>query len=133
MCKICQPILGNETLCKSEKECPLVQAAYCAQCACTGHFQKDCTYQPKSIKSEIPCIRPEARKEILYLRDDPKSVLAFLTKHKIQTIRMKEGLTEEERRKVEEKQKRILKKYFEDNSVEFEFIPTAWTKKKLNK
>ena len=133
MCKICQPILGNETLCKSEKECPLVQAAYCAQCACTGHFQKDCKYQPKPIKSEIPCIRPESRKQILYLRDDPKSVLAFLTKHKIQTIRMKDGLNEEERRKVEEKQKRILKRYLEDNSVDFEFIPTAWTKKKISK
>ena len=133
MCKICKPILGNETLCKSEKECPLLQAAYCAQCACTGHFQKDCHYRPRKIVSEIPCISPEPRKEILYLRDDPKTVLAFLTKHKIQTIRMKDGLTEGERRKIEEKHKKILKRYLEEHSVESIFISTAWTKKKMSK
>ena len=127
MCKICQPILGNDTLCKSEKECPLLQAAYCAQCASTGHFQKDCKYQVNTIIYEIPCLSPEPRKPILYLRDDPKSVIAFLTKHKLQTIRMKDGLLEESRRKIEEKQKKIMVKYLNDNSVSFEFISTPWT------
>ena len=108
MCKICKPILGNETICTSEKDCPLRQAAYCAQCACTGHFQKDCKYPSKNNIPEIPCLSPEPREPILYLRDDPKTVIAFLTKHKLQVMRMKEGLTKEERRKIEEKQKKVF-------------------------
>ena len=130
MCKICAPILGSSTLCKSEKECPLRQAAYCAQCACTGHFQSECSYQPKMVLKEIPCLRQEPRPEKLYLRDDPKTVLAFLSKHKLPTIRMKEGLDEEERRKIEEKQKKTVKTYLIKAEVDVVFIQTAWTKKK---
>jgi hypothetical protein len=127
MCKICKPILGNESICTSEKDCPLRQAAYCAQCASTGHFQKDCKYQANTNINEIPCLSPEPHLPKLYLRDDPKSVSAFLTKHKLQIMRMKEGLTKEERRKIEEKQKKVLIKYLDTKSVSYEFISTAWT------
>ena len=130
MCKLCEPILGRDTLCKSEKECPLRQAAYCGQCACRGHFQGDCDYKPRAPKSEIPCVSPEVREPVLYLRDDPKSTVAFLKRFKIDN-RTKEGVNEDEQRKIEEKQKKVLKRYLEEQHVTVEFIPTAWTKKKI--
>ena len=75
---------------------------------------------------------PEVHEPVLYLRDDPKSTIAFLKRYKIDT-RTKEGVDKDERRKIEEKQKKVLKRYLEEQHVSVEFIPTAWTKKKINR
>lgn len=73
---------------------------------------------------------PEVREPVLYLRDDPKSTITFLKRFKIDN-RTKEGADEDEQRKIEEKQKKVLKRYLEEQHINVEFIPTAWTKKKI--
>jgi hypothetical protein len=129
MCKFCEPILGNRTRCKNELTCPLRQSAYCAQCARYGHFLKDCV---KNVEEEEPVEAPSPKphEDIFEMRDDPRCFHAFLFKHKLSTLRMKEGMTEEEKRKVEEKHKKEVVKYLNDQEIPVKWIPTDWTKVK---
>ena len=137
MCKFCEPILGNRTRCKNEQTCPLRQSAYCAQCAKYGHFLKDCfsganSGENSGAKEEEPveAPSPEPHEDIFEMRDDPRCFHAFLFKHKLPSLRMKEGMTEEEKRKIEEKHKKEVVKYLNDQEIPVKWIPTDWTKVK---
>ena len=134
MCKFCSPILGNRTRCNNEQTCPLRQSAYCAQCAKYGHFLKDCSskaieelYEPVAA---VEAVKPKPHEDIFEMRDDPRCFHAFLFKHKLSTLRMKEGMTGEEKRKIEEKHKKEVIKYLNEQEIPVTWIPTDWTKVK---
>ena len=130
MCKFCEPILGNRTRCKNEQTCPLRQSAYCAQCAKYGHFLKDCFKGTEEPCTPVEAPSPKPHEDIFEMRDDPRCFHAFLFKHKLSTLRMKEGMTEEEKRKVEEKHKKEVVNYLNDQEIPVKWIPTDWTKVK---
>ena len=132
-CRICISILGRGTLCRSEETCPLKQASYCSQCAHTGHFLEQCDYKAKEPTTTIESVSPEVKPSVFTLRDDPITFRTFLFKHKMTMYRFKEDITKEERRKVEEKMKRDILKYLQEEGLEVRWEPTEWTTKKIGK
>jgi hypothetical protein len=82
MCKICEPILGKNTLPHTEDTCALRQGSYCPICGTGTHFAKLCpkiAHKPNSDKIKaIASDRAEPVENILIMADTNDGYIEYL-------------------------------------------------------
>jgi hypothetical protein len=85
MCKICEPILGKNTLPHTEETCALRQGSYCPICGPGTHFARFCPNMSRAPISDtikaIPSDRAPPTEPIIVLADTNDGYIEYLKQH----------------------------------------------------
>jgi hypothetical protein len=110
MCDICSNILQDFSIQHTETLCPLRNSRYCSFCAQYGHLTKSCPAKPSKMfrepiyleqlipyselkeynitsKTPIKYKKSEESQQLLEIKDDDKSIGAYLTARSIKNQR----------------------------------------------